>query len=117
MVIAIALLSMLLAAGQARPDFSGRWTSEPETSAAGARADVPVSGPRRGDMGSGWGPTLTITQTAATLTVEYAFFGRGDMQPPLTFKFALDGSPTTNAVMMGRGIQVQTSRRRGKATR
>jgi hypothetical protein len=61
-------------------------------------------------MGSGWGPTITIAQTAALLTVEYAFFGRGDLQPPLKFAYALDGSETKNSVMMGRGQQLQTSR-------
>ncbi len=61
-------------------------------------------------MGSGWGSTITVTQDAARLTVEYAFFGRGDMQPPLKFVYALDGSETKNSVMMGRGMQVQTSR-------
>jgi arylsulfatase len=61
-------------------------------------------------MGSGWGPTITITQDAARLSVEYAFFSRGDMQPPLRFVYALDGSETKNAVMMGQGIQVQPAR-------
>jgi hypothetical protein len=61
-------------------------------------------------MGSGWGSTITITQDASRLTVEYAFFGRGDMQPPLKFVYALDGSETKNSIMMGRGIQAQTSK-------
>ena len=61
-------------------------------------------------MGSGWGPTITITQDSARLTVEYAFFARGDMQPPLRFVYALDGSETKNTVMMGQGMQTQTSR-------
>ena len=108
---------------QAKTDFSGRWTSEPEPSpappaagAAGAGAPARGAGagggrgPARGDMGSGWGSTITVTQDAARLTVEYAFFGRGDMQPPLRFVYALDGSETKNSVMMGRGMQVQTSR-------
>jgi hypothetical protein len=60
-------------------------------------------------MGSGWGSTITIAQDAAKLTVEYAFFGRGDMQPPLKFVYALDGSETRNSVMMGRGIQQSAS--------
>lgn len=79
---------------QARPDFSGRWTSEPAP---------------RGDVGSGWGSAITIAQDASRLTVEYAFFGRGDMQAPLRFQYALDGSETKNSVMMGRGLQSQTS--------
>jgi hypothetical protein len=61
-------------------------------------------------MGSGWGSTITITQDASRLTVEYAFFARGDMQPPLKFVYALDGSETKSSVMMGRGIQTQTSK-------
>ena len=61
-------------------------------------------------MGSGWGPILTIVQDANRLTVEYAFFTRGDMQPPLKFVFALDGSETKNLVMMGRGVQQQRSK-------
>jgi len=42
--------------------------------------------------------------------VEYAFFTNRDMQPPLKFVYALDGSETKNSVMMGRGIQVQMSK-------
>jgi len=83
-------------ASQTVPDFSGRWTTEPQTA--------------RGDMGSGWGSTITIAQSAAQLAVEYAFFGRGDMQAPLKFVYALDGSETRNAVMMGRGVEVEVSR-------
>jgi hypothetical protein len=61
-------------------------------------------------MGSGWGSTISITQDATRLTVEYAFFARGDMQPPMRFIYPLDGAETKNTVMMGQGMQVQTSR-------
>ena len=94
-------LSAIFCAGlvraQERPDFSGRWTAEPVTGAAA-------------DMGSGWGSPITITHTPSQLTVEYAFFGRGDMQAPLKFVYALDGRETKNSVMLGRGRQIQTSR-------
>ena len=108
-----------LTAAQAKPDFSGRWTTDPDPAAAppaaptGRAAAPPAAGGQRGrsgDMGSGWGSTITITQDAARLTVEYAFFSRGDMQPPLRFVYNLDGSETKNSVMMGRGIQGQTSK-------
>src|SRR5687768_7442126 len=109
---AVALSMLVLV--QPRPDFSGRWTSVPDPavqpaqpvpSPAGQRGGgLPV---RSGDMGSGWGSTVTIVQTATALTVEYAFFTRGDMQPPLKFAFALDGSESKNTVMMGRGFQVE----------
>jgi hypothetical protein len=118
----VVLLWTLTATAQT--DFSGRWTTDPEPAAqpapggragAGAqRGAGPGGGPgrggARGDMGSGWGPTITITQDATRLMVEYAFFARGDMQPPLRFNYALDGSETKNTVMMGHGMQTQTSR-------
>ena len=106
-IITVALFAATVMA-QAKPDFSGRWTSEPE-----AKTTEPGSAPaaaRAGDMGSGWGSNITVTQDASRLTVEYAFFARGDMQPPLKFVYALDGSETKNSVMMGRGIQVQNSK-------
>ena len=114
-VVTVVLLAVSVTA-QTRPDFSGRWTSEPEPTAAapggGGQTGAARSGGRgaSGDMGSGWGANITITQAANRLTVEYAFFARGDMQPPLKFVYALDGAETKNSVMMGRGIQAQTSK-------
>src|SRR5688572_10533165 len=100
-----------IAAAQEKPVFAGRWTSEPaappqQQPAGTARPQTGARPPAR-DMGSGWGPTITIAQDATALTVEYAFFARGDMQPPLRFTYALNGSETRNSVMMGRGIQEQ----------
>jgi hypothetical protein len=113
-LIALVALSALV---QAPPDFSGRWTSvaapAPAPPAAeGRRGRGPAIVP--GDMGSGWGSTITVAQTARELTVEYAFFTRGDLQPPLKFTFALDGSESKNTVMMGRGYQVERSKARGE---
>jgi hypothetical protein len=88
------------------PDFSGRWAIAASAAGPGARP----GGAGRGDMGSGWGSPITVTQDATRLTIEYAFFARGDMQPPLKFVYALDGSETRNAVMLGRGTQTQVSR-------
>lgn len=106
-IIAAFLLFAITATAQTKPDFSGRWTSEPEAAppSGGGRGGASI-----GNMGSGWGSNITIAQDANRLTVEYAFFVRGDMQPPLKFVYALDGVETKNSVMMGRGIQVQTSK-------
>lgn len=107
--VAVLVLFAASVTAQTRPDFSGRWISEPEP----ASGVAPAGGGGRvvnGDMGSGWGPSINVIQDANRLTVEYAFFARGDMQPPLKFVYALDGSETKNSVMMGRGIQVQTSK-------
>jgi hypothetical protein len=91
LVAAVAVwMSTASAAPQRVPDFSGRWTTDAEP----GRALPPPVGAQpiaRGDMGSGWGSTITITQQTQ-LVVEYTFFGRGDMQPPLKFVYALDGS-------------------------
>jgi hypothetical protein len=44
-------------------------------------------GVRSGDMASGWGSAIAITQDATRLTVEYAVFSRYDLQPPLKFTY------------------------------
>lgn len=90
---------------QAPADFSGRWTVDQSAPAEGADAAS-----IRGDMGSGWGSPLTITQDAKQLTVEYTIYTRYDLQPPITFVYALDGSESRNTLMMGRGADVQRSR-------
>jgi hypothetical protein len=104
--IAVSLSTVHAGSASAKPDLSGRWTTEVAPPAAGAGR----GGPGRGDMGSGWGSTITIAQDASRLTVEYIFFGRGDLQPPLKFVYALDGSEMKNSVMMGRGVQEQVSK-------
>ena len=63
-------------------------------------------------MGSGWGSTITIAQDAKRLSVEYSFFSRYDLQPPLRFIYPLDGSEGQNSVTLGRGQQVESSRAR-----
>lgn len=106
---------------QTRTNFSGQWTSTPDAVAAAAQRGAGAEGARRGggggrarsgDMGSGLGSTIAVTQDARQLMIEYVFFSRGDLQPPLRFRYALDGTPTTNVVTMGRGDQEQVSRTR-----
>ncbi|MHB1097636.1 MAG: hypothetical protein ACYC3F_15875 [Gemmatimonadaceae bacterium] len=108
--IAMACMGLAVRAGaQQRPEFSGVWTVVPSPNAAAAATPL-VTGDApfpTGDMGSGWGSPLTITQDARRLTVTYPFFVPYDLQPPLTFTFDLDGSESRNTVTMGRGVQVQ----------
>ena len=87
--------------GQEKPDFSGVWASGAQ-GAGTARGGA-------GSLGSGWGSNFTIEQDEDTLTVVRVFFTRGDLQPALKFRFALDGSETRNVVLMGRGMQEQVS--------
>lgn len=98
---------------QAPADFSGTWTLDvPPVAGTPAVPGVPATVTAPGDLGSGWGPSLTIRQDAARVVVEDPVFSRYDLQPPLVFTYPLDGSAARTAVMVGRGEQVQTSRAR-----
>jgi hypothetical protein len=112
--------SVLQAQATEHPNFAGQWSTEAAAPAGGApgapgggapgrgRAAGPGGGGGPATMGSGWGPTITITQTPAQMVVEYSVFARGDMQAPLKFTYVF-GGPSTNTVMMGRGMQQQKS--------
>jgi hypothetical protein len=94
MCAAVLWMSMAApASAQQAPNFSGQWQREDKN-----------------DLGSGWGDVITVTQDDSRLQVEYAHFAKSDLQPPLIFVYDLTGSESRNEVMMGRGIQVQTSR-------
>jgi hypothetical protein len=116
-MLPVLLVSLVLqtptAPAATKPDFSGRWAdvAPPPGQQGPARQGAPgrAGGAAPVSIGSGWLTPFTITQTATQLTVEYMFFGRGDMQPPLRHVFALDGSETQNTMMMGRGQQVQVT--------
>src|SRR5262245_21359625 len=107
--VSVSKLASLVA--QAPADFSGRWTLEaPAIATTPAVPGTPSAAAAPGDMGSGWGATITIAQDATRLRVEYEAFSRYDLQPPLTFTYPLDGSEGRNTLMMGRGEQVERSR-------
>jgi hypothetical protein len=94
-------------------DFSGTWTLEaPPVATTPAVPGTPAAAAAPGDMGSGWGSTITIAQDASRLRVEYPFFSRYDAQPPLIFAYPLDGSEGRNVISMGRGDQIETARAR-----
>jgi hypothetical protein len=112
-LVALGLTAVLLATLPAQPpaDFSGRWTLEaPAIASTPAVPGTPAAAAAPGDMGSGWGSTITIAQDTKRLRVEYTIFSRYDLQPPLTFTYPLDGSMGRNTVMMGRGEQIESSR-------
>jgi hypothetical protein len=115
-IVAALIAGAVFASGvaaQARPEFSGRWTSEPPAAVLSARdaaAESARPADRTVDLGSGWGRTITIAQNDRSLTVEWPYFSTYDMQPPLRFAYALDGSESVNTIMLGRGMQRQRSR-------
>jgi hypothetical protein len=97
---------ILLAAGlnaQPASDFSGKWTLVPE-------APAEAAGSGSGTMGSGWGATITVTQDATTLTVEYQPYITYDMQRPMKFVYLVNGSESRNTLNTGRGPQEQISK-------
>ena len=113
LLVTVSVIAALAAGRAAQPaaDFSGKWTLEaPAIASTPAVPGTPSAAAAPGDMGSGWGSTITVTQDAQRLTVEYTVFSRYDLQPPLTLTYPLDGSVGRNTVMMGRGEQIQSSR-------
>jgi hypothetical protein len=94
-----------LAFAQAKPDFSGTWTLDPEASGMAAPGGAPGGAPagtgggggRGGGGGAlGAGPA-TVKQTGDTLTIERTM---GENKVVTTYK--LDGTESKNT-MMGRG--------------
>jgi hypothetical protein len=98
MRLAIGLLLAASTSAQPRTDFTGRWTLTPEPAGATAARTVP-------GLGSGWGPEISIAQDGKALTIEFATYARGDMQPPTRLVYLLDGSPSANTINSGRGPQ------------
>ena len=92
-IMAAAIFAVAAVAfAQAKPDFSGTWTLDPEASGMPAGG----GGGGRGGGALGNGPA-TVKQTAATLTIERTM---GENKVTLTYK--LDGTESKNT-MMGRG--------------
>jgi len=92
------------ATAQERPDFSGVWTVLAPPTGPGVG-----SGGSSGSVGSGWGESFALVQSAGALTLERAFYTRADLQPIMKFRYSLDGSETRNTVLMGRDMQAQVS--------
>ena len=98
---------------QERPDFSGKWAVEPITTplSTGGPPTRPDQGRLAlGDMGSGWGSPITITQDATQLVIESAVFNSYDAAAQPRMRFALHGSETSNTVMLSHTAQVRRSR-------
>ena len=102
-VSAIALVIAAAVSGASAEqavDFSGNWTA----------AAPATTNPPRGDMGSGWGTPVTISQNGGELIVQEPIFSRYDLQPPLRFVYKLDGSESRNTTMAGHAPQTRVSR-------
>ena len=98
----VAAVSVSGVVAQDRPNFSGAWSGPPPGPPAQA------GGPQA-SLGNGWGNEFTIMHHSDTLSVERVLYRPRDYQPTLKFRYALDGSESSNTILMGRGFQVQTS--------
>ena len=108
-LIGLSLTVSLAAVAQKRPNFSGEWkrvdqADRPSVAAVGDAAF------QSGSMGSGWGSPITIRQDSGRIVIEYPFFSAYDLQPPVRFVYALDGSESRNSVMIGHAASLQRSR-------
>jgi arylsulfatase len=81
------------------PDFSGSWsTTVLHRVSVINRTDEPAVP----TLGSGWGDKIAIKQTSKTLEVERVVFIPRDFQQLVNYKFALDGTDSSNYVLTGR---------------
>ena len=104
-IVAAAVFAVAsMAFAQAKPDFSGTWTLDPEASGMPA-AGAPGGGGGGGGRGGGGalGAGATVKQTADALTIERTM---GETKVVTTYK--LDGTESKNS-MMGRGGQAVES--------
>lgn len=109
-LMALSMTVSLTGVAQQRPNFSGDWTRvdrAPDRPSVAATGDADF---RSGTMGSGWGSPITIRQDSSRVVIEYPFFSAYDLQPPLRFVYALDGSESRNSVMIGHAASEQRSR-------
>ncbi len=98
-LITLSLAVSVSAVAQQRPNFSGEWTRVDQADRPSIAASGDAAFPS-GSMGSGWGSPLTIRQDSNRLIIEYPVFSAYDLQPPLRFVYALDGSESRNSVMI-----------------
>jgi hypothetical protein len=95
-IMAAAVFAVAAVAfAQAKPDFSGTWTIDPEASGMAAPGGAPAG--TGGGGGRGGGGPLTVKQTADALTIERTM---GENKVVTTYK--LDGTESKNT-MPGRG--------------
>lgn len=81
------------------PNFSGTWSTK----------EINSSPPRKGikpeiipTLGSGWGDEISILHGADTLEVERVLFVPREKQPPVRYRFDLNGLTTENQINVGR---------------
>jgi hypothetical protein len=98
-LLAVGMAFAAAHAGAQRPDFSGTWVRQ-DSAAQPSRAATGDAAFRRGDMGSGLGTPLTITQATDQVKLSYEFFTSYDLQPRVKLEYAI-GRDSRNTVNFG----------------
>ncbi|MGL6269824.1 MAG: sulfatase-like hydrolase/transferase [Chitinophagaceae bacterium] len=83
----------------ANPNFSGSWSTTELSSVNVINRDEK---PKMATLGSGWGDKISILQGSDYLEIERVVFVPREVQPLVTYRYALDGSTTENYINMGR---------------
>jgi len=81
------------------PDFSGTWSTDVLESSPPRRGQDVESIP---ELGSSWGNKISIIQANDQLEIERIIFVPREIQPPMRYRYSLDGSETQNKVTIGR---------------
>jgi hypothetical protein len=95
-LLSIAALSLIgsTASAQAKPNFGGKWTILPDSSASAQQQGVPRGGAAMGGLSE----AATITQDDKTISI-----ARELTVGPMTSVFNLDGSETRQSLDIGNG--------------
>lgn len=84
------------------PDFTGSWsTAELSTVSVINRTD----GGKVASLGSGWGEKIAILQRSDYLEIERVVFTPRELQPLVTYRYALNGAPCENSINVGRSTK------------
>ena len=105
----LLLAAAVSSAGAQQPNFSGDWV---RTDTTGGRtvSNAGDAAFRRGDMGIGWGNSITISQRPDSLILEYDFFSSYDLQPRVRFAYAMNGAESKNGIMLSHSEEPQVGK-------
>lgn len=88
------------------PDFTGSWsTADLSTVSVINRTD----GAKVASLGSGWGEKIAILQRSDYLEIERVVFTPRELQPLVTYRYALNGAPSENSINVGRSMKPRVS--------
>lgn len=81
------------------PNFSGTWsTADLSTVSVINRSEKQ----KAASLGSGWGEKISILHHDNNLEIERIIFTPRELQPTISYRYTLDGSPNENNINLGR---------------